>query len=171
MRLVSLLALAAALLVALTAPALAQEEVVAPPGNSGVDEYLEVVPGAAGDRPATPRGTDEKTPLTPPQALGPAEARALEQLGPDGVAAAAVAASGAASDRRTTRLRAKTEGLGDAVSRPAIADVDGRPRADVIVKALAGGGGGMGLAFPLVLVASMAAGIAVVGLRRFAQRR
>lgn len=41
----------------------------------------------------------------------------------------------------------------------------------MIVKALAGGGGGMGLAFPLVLVASMAAGIAVVGLRRFAQRR
>jgi hypothetical protein len=67
------LALAGCLLL-LCAPARAQET-LAPPGNSGVQQYLETVPGASGNQ-AVKRG---KTPL-----LAPRVRRQLESRGSDG---------------------------------------------------------------------------------------
>ena len=156
-------------------PAFGQEpEVVAPPGNAGVQEYLEVVPAAGGDRPST-RGGGEAVPThgeagraspTPRVVLGPRTARAMSSLGPDGRDAAAVAAAGAPSGARAgkpDRNRVASR------SGSATAEADGGG-AGAVVGALAGSGGGMGLAFPLLLLGALAMALALLAGRRAARR-
>src|SRR5207245_928625 len=64
----------------------------APPGNSGVGEYLETVPGAGGNTPIGKHGGGRSNAtLGRGGALSPAAQRALDALGPDGKAAAGVA--------------------------------------------------------------------------------
>jgi hypothetical protein len=146
-------------------PAAAQDQVVAPPGNSAVDEYTEVVPGAGGDRPTS--GNSNSTPASPAEALGADNANQLEQLGPDGRAAAKVAAAGAPH---------KSVGGGTASDSPAengrsIAAGDSGGRVGSIASALAGDGGGMGLLFPLLLVGTSVVAVALLGARRASRRR
>ena len=79
----------------------AAQAVNAPPGLSGVDEYLETVPGAGGaERP----GGGTAKPLDDPEVAARARTavpartlRALRESGEDGERAAALAASGAPS--------------------------------------------------------------------------
>ena len=82
-------------------PALAQGgDTIAPPGNSAIDEYLETVPGADGNR---------RVDRNRRGGLPAAERRALERLGPDGELAADVLGASLASDpaaRRAARSRA-----------------------------------------------------------------
>jgi hypothetical protein len=144
-------------------PAVAQDQIVAPPGNSAVDEYTEVVPGAAGDRPTS--GTSGTSAQSPDAVLGKENAQQLEQLGADGRAAAEVAAAGA-----PTKDKGKV--LGDSAAKgQSIAAQDGSGRVGSIASALAGDGGGMGLLFPLLLVGTLVAAVAVLGARRVSRHR
>jgi hypothetical protein len=155
-------------------PAFAQEpQVVAPPGNSGVQEYLEVVPAADGDRPAAPGGVQaaptsdeaDRTSPTPREVFGPRTAKALSHLGPDGRDAAAVAAAGAPSDARAANPgRRKTTSRSGSLT----SEADGGG-AEAVVGALSGGGG-MGLAFPLLLLGALAMALALLASRRAARR-
>jgi hypothetical protein len=160
--------------------ALAQEDqVVAPPGNSGVEEYLEVVPGSGGDRAAGGRGQADSLPsdAAPGQAephavLGEDAVRALRRLGADGRAAAHLAMASAPpmtsdskGDDKASKQAKKRSGSGR--SRPAATDGSGG-RAEAVAGALAGNGGGMGLAFPLVLLGAMVAAL-VLAVRRIAR--
>ena len=163
---------AAALLALLAAtPALAQDKTVAPPGNSGVDEYLEVVPGAGGDTPASgAKGGGSETSTSPSAALGSKTATRLEQLGADGKKAAELAAAGAPTDRATARKRAKGDVLGDGAQEGKSIAGDGGGRVGTIATALSGEGGGMGLLFPLLLGGTLAAALALFAARRIARR-
>ncbi|MCW2992353.1 MAG: hypothetical protein JWM73_2947, partial [Solirubrobacterales bacterium] len=81
-RTLSLLACLSACLLAVPAAASAQG-VLTPPGASGVDEYSETIPSADGNRTIGAGGDHH--------ALTSRQRRALEQLGPDGKQAAALA--------------------------------------------------------------------------------
>ena len=161
-----ILPLIAGLLLALlaAAPALAQDKTVAPPGNSGVDEYLEVVPGAGGDKPASSGGSGSSQ--TPSAALGSKTATQLEQLGADGKKAAQLAAAGAPTDRATARKQAKGDVLGSETEQGKSIAGDGDGRVGTIATALSGEGGGMGLLFPLLLGGTLAAALALFAARR-----
>ena len=155
-------------------PASGQEaQVVAPPGNSGVQEYLEVVPAAGGDRlapgggqAAPTHGEAGRTSPTPREVFGPRTARALSRLGPDGRAAAALAAAGAPSDARAAgRNPTKT-----ALRRGSVTSEADAGRAEAVASALAGSGGGMGLAFPLLLLGTLTTALGLLATRRVTRR-
>ena len=139
----------------LAAPAVAQDEVYAPPGNSGVEEYLEVVPGAGGDQPAGGGNGGSAAAPTPAAALGADNAQKLEALGPDGEAAAAAAAAGSPTDRKTARQHQKSQPLGGAANGESIAAQSSGDRATSVARALGGDGGGMGVLFPILLVLTL----------------
>jgi hypothetical protein len=144
-------------------PAVAQQQIVAPPGNSAVDEYTEVVPGAGGDRPTSgATGTNAQSPVA---VLGGENVQQLEQLGADGRAAAQVAAAGAPA-----KVKDNGKVLGDREGQ-SIAAQDGGGRAQSIASALAGDGGGMGLLFPLLLAGTLVTAVAVLGARRASRQR
>lgn len=85
-------------------------QVNAPPGNSGIDEYLETVPNADGNRPARPGGGGNG-PGRPgsngsgSRAVPPAVRRKLERTA-EGRAALALAESGAPPERAAGRMAA-----------------------------------------------------------------
>ena len=160
-----LIALLAALVLA--APAVAQDEVIAPPGNSGVKEYLEIVPGAGGDKPAS--GTKGGTAPMPAEALGADNAKALEALGSDGKAAAAAAAAGSPTDRATARRRENSKVLGDSATGTSIAAQSDGDRVTSVARALGGDGGGMGVLFPIVLGLTLSLALAL-GIGRLLRR-
>lgn len=68
-----------------------------PPGASGANQYTETLPGAGGDEPTHNVKQKGQGPgaKTPSEALGEENASQLEALGPDGRAAAQLAAAGA----------------------------------------------------------------------------
>jgi hypothetical protein len=140
--------------VATAAPAAAQRE-IAPPGNAGVDEYLETVPGGGGNEPLE---RDRRGGL-------PAGARRkLEGLGRDGRAAAALADAG--SPRSTADGRpagAAGQGAGPVRGDVGGAGDGGGGVASVLGQTL-GADDGMGVALPILLVVTLAgaAGFAVV---------
>lgn len=136
-------------LLLLAVPAAAQQ-VNAPPGNAGVDEYLETVPGAGGNRPSD-AGAD-RSPLTP-------GARSeLERQGADGRAAAELAErEGPAADKGSAKP----------------APVQSLPQDDAddgllgaLGSAATGSDDGMGIWLPLLLVLSAVAALAAVVFQR-----
>lgn len=76
--------------VAAALPATALAQAVVPPGNSAANQYTETAPSAGGDR-VPPTGR----PPSPAKALGAKTADQLNEYGPTGQAAAALAAAGA----------------------------------------------------------------------------
>ncbi len=150
-------------LFALAAPAADAQN--APPGNSGVDEYLEAVPAATGNRPVNQANVKGGgTVLTAKQQ------RALDAEGVDGKAAARVAERFGAAGTGSKHKRA-------ANTAPAITPPSGgstSSNGDSIVASLsktvlpAGGNGGLGPALPIILVtiAAAGAGAAVARHRR-----
>jgi opacity protein-like surface antigen len=169
-RILTLIA-GALLALALAAPAAAQDKTVAPPGNSGVDEYLEVVPGAGGDTPASGGTSGTSQSQTPRSALGAKTATELSRLGADGRKAAELAAAGAPTDRKTARKRAKGRVLGEQAEQgKPITAAGGGGRVGTIATALSGEGGGMGLLFPLLLGGTLVLALALVIGRRIARR-
>lgn len=140
---------------ALPGGALAQTS-IAPPGNSGIDQYRETVPDAAGGeiprRPGSHGGT----------VLSPGERRALNRLGRDGRALASVIEQTAPAqqfgpDRRAGRDRgpALPETAGDSPVRKAAGTTLG-----------ADDGDGLGVGLPLILGGTLGATLLLVFLRR-----
>jgi hypothetical protein len=140
------MALAASLCVALLlpTPAGARRHVIAPPGNSGIDQYVPSIPSVAGNRPVN-RGLG---PVTRAPTISPSTRSTLASLGPVG--------------RAVRRLTAAT--APPPVPRRAGRDVVGGPGAGAdlgggggrsplpAVLATTGGGTGTGPILPLVLV-------------------
>src|SRR4051794_3128072 len=92
------LIVAIALALLLPVPAALAQSSNAPPGNSGIDQYLESVPSSSGDRPSTGGGEDKQGSSLPPRT----SAR-LRALGKDGEAVDRLSA--------TTRAKAKRRKL------------------------------------------------------------
>lgn len=96
-RKISILALAAALLALLALPAGAAAEYYVPPSNSAANQYTETVPSAGGNK----GGKDKGRPVTVAEALGAKNAKRLENEGPEGKAAAELAAETAPTTEST----------------------------------------------------------------------
>lgn len=134
--------LVALTLFALALPAAAGAQVV-PPGNSGVDQYKESIPGVGGDRPTGPNasgtGNGSGTGAVPGESLvSPATVQSLEKLGPDGKGTAGAAA---ATAPRPSQGSGSSGSSGDS-------------------------GPGMGVALPIILALALAGALAVVLMRR-----
>ena len=147
----------------LIVPAAALGQGYAPPGNSAIDQYSENVPTAGGERPFEPSGggsgdqgsggsgagSGSQGGSPPPPALPQAAEQALSRQGPDGQRAAELAGAGlpdraAISDARPVAPSAD------------LPDSDRGPLS-AIGGALSGSNsGGMGLLFPLLLIATLA---------------
>jgi len=153
------------MLLSVAAPAVAQAQTTqAPPGNAGIDEYLETVPGAKGSGSAGGTGAAPK--LTPgvDRVIPKTTLSALASKGDEGKAAAALAE--ATSPGREPRQDASTSpGLPSAPAPPAAADGNGL---DAIGRVLASdpGDGGLGLLLPIGMLLVLTAAIGAVILRR-----
>lgn len=165
--------IAIALVLALGAPASAQARVhtIAPPGNSGVGQYLETVPTAGGAQPSntvhplvgTARGSGPNSgaggtggsPGGDP--LSPSTRRDLAKRGPAGAAAAALAQATA-----PTATRGAGAGARSAVSG------GGASPATSVLKSLTGSssGSGLGPLLPSLLVLSLLGAALLAVLRR-----
>lgn len=182
MRFALTLALAVATALSL-APVAQAQGTNAPPGNSGLDQYLETVPNASGSHPPKQRGKtgSASSPLTPRQRKG------LESMGADGRALVAATAAtipadaveplrrSAASEQRRAAPRGgkgRSRAGGDRPRQKAAKDApdaESAPdaksgTAQVLSGALAATGadsGGMGIALPGLLVLTLAAAAAV----------
>lgn len=187
------IAIALALALALAAPSAAQARVhtIAPPGNSGVGQYLETVPTAGGGQPtntlhavggaiggsggsggaggtavssgnAAPSGTGASSGTG---AIATSTRRALAAQGPAGAAAAALAQATAPpsspNSARAARARAHS-----AVS--AAATGRGSSPAASVFKSLTGAtsGGGLGPLLPFLLIGSLVGAGVLAVLRR-----
>ena len=127
---------------ALAGPAGAQAKSIAPPGQSEADQYFETVPAPAGPR--SPDGSKREADAVSDGSLSAATGRALARRGPQGQAlATAVARTAGAGGRRGA-----SQG-GGATSRGAAA-----------VSSTAAGSAGLGVLFPLALVATALAAVA-----------
>jgi hypothetical protein len=147
----------AAALLALPAAAHAQE---VPPGNSGVDQYLENLPGPGGDKPSNDVGGGGGG---GGGNLPPGVAEDLEAQGPNGAAAAALAEQtvpeqpkGNAGDES-----AKGPSTGGDVKR----EDDGSSLGDIF-SALAGSdSGGMGIFLPILLAGTLLCALVLIVTR------
>ena len=159
-------AIAAALALSAAAPAAAQT--VAPPGNSGVDQYMEVVPSAKG--PAAP-GTQQG-------ALSSTTQRKLQSQGADGRRLAQIVSTTAPVRPATTKTpRADRKAAAPKAGAPAVKHAAADrpaplPRGDSplasVAKAIGdgSGSGGMGAVLPLLLIVSTTVLAAVALWRR-----
>jgi hypothetical protein len=175
-----------ALAILLATPAWAQARVhpIAPPGNSGVSQYLETVPTAGGSQPTNtvhpraggvvaggsggPGSTGGNGGAGAVVTIAPSTRRTLAGQGPDGVAAAALAQ---ATAPRGASSHAVAGGAAAASSAPVASTDDGSSPTASVFKALTGStgsGGGVGALLPIVLLGSVlaAAGLGLTRRRR-----
>jgi hypothetical protein len=145
---------AVVLMVVLTAQALptisAAGAATVPPGVSGANQYAETLPGPDGNRP-----TNEGQKESPEQALGKKKAAQLERLGPEGKAAAELAAETASGPDQEGRGKQPSGGHGAGAlssSRPSGSSGFGQVLGQVTGTS---DGGGMGLLLPLLVGASV----------------
>jgi hypothetical protein len=155
-------AICGALLAGLTSAAVAQDT-NAPPGNSGIDQYLETVPDAGGNRPASNRNSSQLPART---------VKRLKAAGSDGQAVAnLVASTGGTAAKKPSAVTNKSERKPTGKTRAD--DTAARPRkvpATIAAPTLGGSGrGGMGLLLPLLLGLSTVAALLLVLYRRRSQ--
>jgi hypothetical protein len=177
-----LLMLAASVTLLAAPPSLAQDQ-IAPPGNAGVDEYLETVPSAEGNR--RPR-VNEDAPQRSRPAVPQGARQKLEDLGADGQAAAELAEQGA--PETPAGASGGSTGRGDASGGDASggdapgADEPGGSvagsaeslsgaRGDsgvgaVVGRTVVGEDGGLGVALPLILGISLLGAVLLLVARR-----
>jgi hypothetical protein len=133
-------------------------------GNSALEQYLEDISGAGGDRPRHQQDADPgRSPLTANQA------EALQRHGPVGAAAAELAALTAPRSEGgdgTRRGRGVDASGGQGVVAVPTASEEGSGLASVLDAVFGGLGGGMGIALPLILAASLGAAVALLIARR-----
>ena len=146
--------------------AAAAQQTFAPPGNAGVDEYLETVPGAGGQG----RPSQDPKPL-------PADARRkLKQQGEEGQDALALAERsdpGASAPQQAAEPDPAPKPDGGEPARQPSADPLPEPSTPSFGSALAkaltdsGDSGGMGIWFPILLgvAAGLAGGVALARRR------
>ena len=176
MRYRTRIVLLALLAIAAPATAVAKTKTVAPPGDSGLNQYLEVVPTAQGPTPpggGGPGGGGRS-------ALTATQQRQLNALGPGGRTLAAVVEATAPqslgvpeANRAASPSAGAAGGAGGAgpgvVDAPAakLPSVSGSSPASLILGAAVGrGGGGIGLWLPAFMLASLAGVMALVVVRR-----
>ena len=154
------LALAAVVFLAAAPQASAQAR-NAPPGNSGIDEYLETVPAADGNRP-TGSNTAKPRPL-PSAAL-----REARGSGREGAELAAVArATAPPAEAAPPARRRSAEPVRATDPEPAATPV--RSPLSAATDAVGGAGpGGMGPVLPALLIATTLGAVAVILRRRLA---
>jgi hypothetical protein len=170
--------LAAIATFALPSPALAAYFV--PPGNSAATQYTEAYPTAGGNREAGGAGKDR----SPSEVLGSRNAAKLQSQGPDGRAAAALAAETAPGGVASNRGAANRGGAGSEPngagsqpgSGPGVADGEGIGTdrsngssgiGEVIGQASGSpSSGGLGLLLPLALLATAAWALAFLWRQR-----
>jgi hypothetical protein len=145
----------------LALPAGAAAQSTAPPGNAGIDEYLETVPSGSGNKSVVPkRGSRD--------GLSPSTVKALEAQGADGKLAAELAASTAPAT--SAKPSASGSGSGGNGSAPGVKlrDEPAQSPITAVVDAVTGasGDGGMGLLLPILLIGTSAAVLAAALARR-----
>jgi hypothetical protein len=164
----------------LYAAAPASAGTVAPPGNSGIGQYLETVPTGGGSSPSsngqgggsTPSGkghgggaagrSDQGGSPVPTGSTTSRSLTTLSHLGPDGRAAARLARQGLPGGPGTTNGRG-TPRRGKPQPPPVVNPPSSESSA--IAHALTGSGGGLGVLLPLFLVA-VALGAGAIGVTR-----
>jgi hypothetical protein len=169
-------ALVAALVVPATATAAKPVHYLAPPGNSAVSQYLEVVPTASGSAPAPGSGPAGGTPAATPTS-------SLDHYGSTGkilagvVAATAPEAASAPptrAGRRHTAAPVASSGSGRGPGTGAGAGPDVVPSSGAgspVSAVLAAGtgrvdGGGLGVGLPIVMIAALVVVVFVAVRRR-----
>lgn len=134
-------------------PGAASAAVCAPPGNSGVSQYVEVVPGA-GCNHRTGGGSGSQGGSLPPGA-----ASQLRSQGGAGAAVAQLVHATGTAPRSSTR-----HGAGAGVNVPAS---PGRSLLPALLHpVVSGSGGGLGVLLPVILGAALMAALAAALLRR-----
>ena len=166
-----LLVTLAALLVAIPGMASAATTTNAPPGNSGISQYLEVVPSASGNK---VKGDGKTSPLTHK------EQKKLQQQGSDGQALQRIVnqTSPAAAPATTTpqpkphkKARSVTQTTPTTTSSD---DATSTQKRDALAVAAAydgGSGGGTGSGIGVPLIALMAAAALAVGVIAIVRHR
>jgi hypothetical protein len=151
------------------AEAAKRPRVLAPPGDSAISQYVEVVPTDSGPTPSDPTGQPTGT-------LAPVQRSSLATLGADGHTLALLVQRTAPAKRGPAAAPEQPGALpsNSTTTTPAVDPVEGvraRSTASLLLEA-AGGGAGGGIGFPgaAMLIASGAAGLAV-GRRRRRMRR
>jgi len=143
---------------ALPAAASAGIRTIAPPGESAVSEYVESVPTAKGQSPTSSLGSQAG-------ALTPSQTAALDRSGAEGRTLAAVVD---ATSPSPVAAPARTAGRGNAAAggrAQSLPPGDGsRSPVDSVASAALGGGGGMGLLLPALMLAAVL--VTAVGLFR-----
>lgn len=172
----ALMTVVIAVLLLLPSSASAHRKAVAPPGNSGVGQYVEIIPTVGGGRPTGaihPGGSGSSV-------LSPSTQRAFSSQGPAGKSAAALANATApvTSDANGHTTTGQTNAPGHRHAGGAITSASSGPPssgssssaspANSLAKALTGssGGGGLGLLLPAILVVCAIGGGIVALLRR-----
>lgn len=161
---------AAALCLALIPP-VAQARKIAPPGNSGVEQYVEVVPGAEGNVPVNGKGHRGHT-------LKPSERKRLEESGNEGSALADFAEATGAPAKRSSRRgsgagsnghggkRNEGGGSSDGARRGAAGSLTAGAAKAAALASQTTSGGGLGIGLPIALGAIALAGLLAFLLRR-----
>ena len=155
-------------LLASCAPAALAQGTNAPPGNSGIDQYLETVPEAGGNRPRRDGDGASRLPARTVQRLkkAGADGKAVAEL----VASTGTARSGcqaSPSERSGTKSGAKRDpGASGGSSSPPSSSVPGTIAAPTVSGS---GSGGLGIVLPLLLALS-AFGAVFFALRRRDER-
>jgi hypothetical protein len=151
-------AICVGLLTGLFPAAVLAQDFNAPPGNSGVDQYLETVPKAGGNSP----GSDRKSSGLPARTL-----KSLRSAGSDGQAVAnLVASSGTTRAKQPSTKRSNGEKQQSNKRRSEATTGSSKIPGTIAAPTLGGSGsGGMGLLLPVLL------GLSTVGALLFALRR
>jgi len=146
-------------------PCAAGAEQLLPPGNSAANQYTEAYPTSGGD--ASVRGAQ---PRSPAKALGAKNARRLERLGPEGRAAADLAAATAPAGRTggTPSQRDGGGAMGGGTEPDGELDPAGSSGlAQVLGEATgASADGELGPLLPLIVIATVVSAVAYVWRRR-----
>jgi hypothetical protein len=157
------------------------QQTIAPPGNSGVDQYFETVPGAGGNLAV------HRTPPASGGSTGSAPgARGLARFGRDGQAAAALAAATAPARSGHAGAGARpgagagpgpgtrgggTPGGGSAAPSASAAVPQASGSTSAVLGVLSGSDqGGLGLVLPILLLGALVAAVALGVLRRRRRR-
>jgi hypothetical protein len=169
----------ALLALALPATAVARTNTVAPPGDSGISQYREVVPTAQGATPPSGGGTGGAG-HGAGGALPAAEQRQLNALGPDGRTLAAVVdatapqalgvpiavrSAGSVRQMRGTPAGAQASGEGSVPAASTYSATGSSPASLMFDAAVGRGGGGAGWLLPAFMLASVV-GVTLLAVRR-----
>lgn len=148
-------------------PSSAMAQRITPPDNSAVNQYTETYPVPGGG--AT---TNDKSKRSPDKALGARNARRLEALGPEGRAAAALAAATAPRQGATSRRDATggTRGAAGSAggSGPKAGEPSGSSALGEVIEQATGtsSSGQMGLLLPLLIAAAAVGSLAYLWWRK-----